>query len=938
MTEPRETAAGEVATASRPRHRRPGRVVPSATYRLQLRAEFGFRAAADVAAYLSRLGVSHLYASPYLQAAPGSQHGYDVVDPRRVNEELGGSVGHRRLSSTLGRLGLGQVLDIVPNHLAISGPENPWWWDVLENGQSSRYARYFDVEWDPPEARDRNVVLLPILGDHYGRVVEAGDLVLERHGAAVSLRYHEHLLPLSPRSLYRLLEPAAARTRSRDLAFLAAAFRALPRSTVTDRESLLRRHRDKEVLQGLLERLLDEQPQVRDAVDAELAGTSADPDALDALLSIQNYRIAYWRAAGRDLGYRRFFDITTLIGLRVEDKLVFKDSHARLRRWIDDGVLDGIRVDHPDGLLDPTTYTQRLRASLRRGWLVVEKILMPGESLPRDWPVDGTTGYDFLSDTVSLLVDPAAEAAFSELHARLTREPRSFDVITRETRDLVVRETLGSELNRLTAVFVAICENQRRFRDYTRHELHEALRAVVVSMPVYRTYARPDEGVISEQDRRIIDTAIAAAQEARPDIDPELLGFLGRILTLGVNGDAEGHLAGRFQQLSGAVMAKGIEDTAFYRYVRLVALNDVGCEPGRFGLDVEGYHAANAARAATWPATMLTTSTHDTKRSEDVRARLAVLSEMPERWRRIAERWMRRFRRRWRGTSFDPVIGYLAAQTIVGTWPIDTDRLAAYLLKAAREAKLRTAWTEPYAAYEASLEGFVRDILADASFVADVEHVLPPILRAGRVNALSQTLLKLTAPGVPDIYQGCELWDLSLVDPDNRQRVDFEQRDRLLADLEAALEVDPLRGPGPAAILTAADAGLPKLWLTRQALHLRRERRDLYGPEAAYRPLLVTGHAADHVVAFARAEAAVTIVPRHVHKLTRGRLGARLLPPASRWADTRVEIPAGRWRDHLTGERHVVRSAARTSPVDGTLPLDRVLRRFPVALLVKVDE
>ena len=410
------------------------------------------------------------------------------VASTRSSAALALIAGSRR---RLADAGLGQVLDIVPNHMAISGPENPWWWDVLENGPSSRYARYFDVDWDPPEARDRNTVLLPILGDHYGRVLEAGELQLERHGGSVSLRYHEHVLPLSPRSLYRLLGPAAARSRSAEMAMLADAFRALPRSTVTDRDSTLRRHRDKEVLQRLLARLLDEQPRARNALDAQLAETAADPDELDALLSIQNYRLANWRAAGRDLGYRRFFDVTTLIGLRVEDKAVFDDTHARLKRWIDRGVLDGIRVDHPDGLLDPTVYTQRLRRSLRRGWLVVEKILMPDESLPSDWPVDGTTGYDFLRDTIGLFVDPEAETAFTELHARLTGDDRSFEAVTRETRELVARDTLGSEVNRLTALFVDICENQRRFRDYTRHELHEALRAVAVSMPVYRPTCAP---------------------------------------------------------------------------------------------------------------------------------------------------------------------------------------------------------------------------------------------------------------------------------------------------------------------------------------------------------------------------------------------------------------------------------------------------------------
>ncbi|MEX1343706.1 MAG: malto-oligosyltrehalose synthase [Candidatus Limnocylindrales bacterium] len=911
--------------------RRLTRVVPSSTYRLQLRPAFGFSAAADVGRYLARLGVSHVYSSPYLQAAPGSEHGYDVVDPRRVNEELGGARAHRRMSNRLAEVGLGQVLDIVPNHMAISGPENPWWWDVLENGPSSRYAPYFDVDWDPPEARERNSVLLPILGDHYGRVVESGELQLERHGGTISLRYHEHVLPLSPRSLYRLLGPAAVRSRSNELAYLSDAFRALPRSSVTDRDSILRRHRDKEVLRAWLTRLLDERPRVRDALDAQLAATAADPDQLDGLLSIQNYRIAFWRSAGSELGYRRFFDVTSLIGLRVEDPAVFDDSHARLKRWIDRGVLDGIRVDHPDGLLDPTAYTQRLRRTARRGWLVVEKILMPGETLPSDWPVDGTTGYDFLRDTVGLFVDPDAEDALTELHRRVTGEEREFDAVTLETRALIARETLGSEVNRLAAVFVDICENQRRFRDFTRNEMQEAIIAVATSMPVYRTYARPREGEVSDADLAVIEQAVSSARERHPDIDPELLTFLADILSLRVSGEAEAELTERFQQFTGAVMAKGIEDTAFYRYLRLVALNDVGCEPGHFGTSIAAYHAANIERAAMHPTAMLTTSTHDTKRSEDVRVRIAALSEAPERWRRIAERWMRRFRRSWRGSDFDPTIGYLAAQTLVGAWPIDADRFAAYLLKAAREAKLRTSWTQPDAAYETALDRFSRSILADPAFVSEVERSIASFVRAGRVNSLSQSLLKLTSPGVPDIYQGTELWDLSLVDPDNRRAVDFELRERFLTDLEDALGSDPLRGPGADALLAAVETGLPKLWVIRQALALRGRRPGAFAPEASYRPLTSSGRAADHVVAFARADEIVTVTPRLPLRLARGRIGARLVAPATRWADTRVELPPGRWRDVLTGDRLRVTASSRG------LRVARVLGHFPVALLERED-
>ena len=413
-----------------PRRRDSGRgrrVIPSSTYRLQLRAGVDFADASRIAPYLARLGVSHVYSSPYLQAVSGSQHGYDVVDPHQVDADLGGARAHRRFSQTLGEVGLGQVLDIVPNHMAIIGSQNPWWWDVLENGPSSRYARYFDVEWDPPEARDRNQVLLPILGDHYGRIIEAGELRLERDGAIFHLRYHEHTLPLSPRSLDVILARAATRARSAELAFVADALRALPRSTTTDQASITRRHRDKRVLQGVLGRVLEEQPRAAAAVDDVLEEIATDADAIDELLMRQNYRIAYWRAAGRDLGYRRFFDISTLIGLRVEDPLVFDDAHSLVMRWTDRGVLDGIRVDHPDGLYDPTAYLKRLRAGARRAWIVVEKILMPGEELPQDWPVDGTTGYDFLNDVTHLLIDASAEPALTAINTRISGDDRDFE-------------------------------------------------------------------------------------------------------------------------------------------------------------------------------------------------------------------------------------------------------------------------------------------------------------------------------------------------------------------------------------------------------------------------------------------------------------------------------------------------------------------------------
>jgi (1->4)-alpha-D-glucan 1-alpha-D-glucosylmutase len=897
-------AAVAAPSVPKPRRRRHGRVVPTGTYRLQLRPDFGFAEASAVAPYLKRLGVSHVYSSPYLQAAHGSTHGYDVVDPRRVNAELGGSRAHRRFCTLLGELGLGQVLDIVPNHMAIPGAENPWWWDVLENGQASRYAPTFDVDWDPPEAYLRNRILMPILGDHYGRVLEAGQIRLERSGGSFRVRYFEHVLPLAPPSLPPILTAAAGRVRSAQLAFLAGVAGRLPPSTATDRASTMRRNRDKEILRRLLARLLAEEPKTADAVDEEIARINADVDALDALLGAQNYRLAFWRAAGRDLGYRRFFDVSGLIGLRVEDESVFADTHGLILRWLAGGVLDGIRVDHPDGLRDPLEYLDRLRAASRRGWIIVEKILAPGERLRANWPVDGTTGYDFLNLVGGLFVDPAGEPELTALNTEITGEGRDFAAVSRECRLLVLRDTLGSELNRLTALLLDVCEGHRRYRDYTRHELHEALREVAAGMPVYRTYVRGLAGVVAPEDETAVAAAVAAARTARPDLDPALFGFLGDILSLRVRGDLESDLVMRFQQLTGAVMAKGVEDTAFYRYLRLTSLNEVGGDPGRFGVSVAEFHRANEDRLERSAATMLTTSTHDTKRGEDVRVRISALSEIPAAWAAAAGRWRGYVARHSRGARIDGVTEYLIMQTLAGTWPIDGGRLTAYLVKASREARLRTSWTAPDKTYERAIGRMVQRLLADGEFVADVEAFVAPIVVAGRVSSLSQALLRLTSPGVPDTYQGTELWDLSLVDPDNRRPVDFAARERLLGELESGLT--------PEAILARWDEGLPKLWTVHRALRLRRARPDLFDARGTYRPIPATGSAAEHVVAFVRGDGAVTIVPRLTLSL-------------DGWGSTSLQLPAGSWHDELSGG----------STPGGPTRLATLLARFPVALLVR---
>jgi (1->4)-alpha-D-glucan 1-alpha-D-glucosylmutase len=813
-----------------------------------------------------------------------------VVDHTRLNAELGGPDGHARLSRALRERGLGQVLDVVPNHMAIAGRHNRWWWDVLENGTSSRYATYFDIAWDPPEPKLKNTILVPVLGDHYGRVLEAGQLALDRAGVRLLVRYYEHEFPIDPRSYDLVLGDG--------FADLGPAFAALPVLAPDDRAGALRRHRDAEVL---LARLADLGADAE--LDTRIALINAELDRLDALLERQNYRLARWQTAGFELDYRRFFDINSLVALRMEDPDVFADTHVRVLERVHAGVLDGLRIDHPDGLRDPLGYLDRLHHAAPRAWVVVEKVLEPGEHLPAAWPVAGTTGYDFLNRVLGLFVDRAAEPALTDAYARFAGQEASYREIAYRRKHLVMRQLLATDLSRLTEHFIRVCEGNRRYRDFTRHELSECLRETIACLPVYRTYVRPGEPV-SRADRAHVETALAEVGRRRPDLDPQLVRLLGRILLLEETGEHTAELVARFQQTSGPVTAKGVEDTALYVYHRLVALNEVGGDPARFGTPPAEFHTASAAAAEALPMGMLATSTHDTKRSEDVRARLAVLSELPEAWTAAVRRWSAINEHRRRDEQPDRNAEYLLYQTLVGAWPISADRVVAYMEKAVREAKAHTSWISPAPGYEDALRDFVTGALADPEFTADLEAFLPPVVEAGWVNSLAMKLICLTAPGVPDLYQGSELWDLSLVDPDNRRPVDFELRCRLLEELDAT---------GEEAARTAwrrRESGLPKLLLVSRALRLRAERPELFAG-GSYEPLPVTGARAAHVIAFWRGGAAATVVPRLTHRL------------AGDWSGTAVELPPGRWVDRLTSRWQE----------GGRAPVAELLADFPVALL-----
>lgn len=876
--------------------------IPHATYRIQFHPEFRFDDAADVADYLAALGVSHLYASPYLQAAPGSTHGYDVVDPARVNAELGGEEGHERLCRKLREVGLGQILDIVPNHMSIAGTRNHWWWDVLENGPASIYASYFDVEWKSPEERLSNKILLPILEDHYGCVLDGRLIRLEERLGRFVVRYHDHEFPVSPRSLELLLNSTAEKVGSDSLAFIADSLGRLPLPTITESERIHKSDRNKRVLLLQLERLLQEEPEVGEALIRTMEETNKDPDRLDALLEGQNYRLAYWRSASRDLGYRRFFDINTLIGLRAENENVFRDTHCLILKWLQVGALDGVRIDHPDGLRDPEAYLERLRKAAPEAWIVVEKILHPGEPLPDTWPVQGTTGYDFLNTVGTLFIDPGGEKPLTDFYAEFTGEETNYRLLAREKKHQVIHELLASDVNRLTEHVIQICERHRRYRDYTRYEVNEALREVIACFPVYRSYVRAEAGVSGQEDRKVIETATAAAISFRPELDPELFGFLKSLLLLEHRGDLETEFVMRFQQVTGPITAKGVEDTAFYTFNRFVALNEVGGDPGLFGVSVEQFHQAMVLASGSHPHAMLATSTHDTKRSEDVRARLAVLSEIPSAWIEAVRRWSSRNERYRKNGLPDRNTEYLIYQSLVGAWPIETDRLLPFLEKAMREAKVHTSWTRPDTDHEEAVKEFGRKLLEDHDFTKDMEGFTETIVTAGRVNSLAQLLVKLTAPGVPDIYQGMELWNLSLVDPDNRRPVDFALRRRLLSELDSKTVEE---------ILQRMEEGLPKMWVTRKGLELRKERSSSF-TGGGYRPLGVRGERADRVVAFLRGEECVTIVPRLAYGLS------------GKWGDTSVHLPQGRWKNRLTG-----------GLFEGEARLQDVWAAFPVALLAR---
>jgi (1->4)-alpha-D-glucan 1-alpha-D-glucosylmutase len=803
----------------------------------------------------------------------------------------------------LRRQELSQLMDIVPNHMAIRGGDNTWWWDVLENGPSSRYSGFFDVEWSRGSV---DKVLLPILGDQYGVELEEGKIALARDGGRFVVRYFEHENPVAPRSLGPILREAAERAVSPDLAFLADAFEELPLPGAGD-ETRKRRHRDKEVLARSLERLLDESAPLARLVDDVLASINADPDRLHETLERQNYRLAYWKLGNHELDYRRFFDIDSLLALRVEEDEVFDATHELTLQWLADGSVQGLRIDHIDGLYDPEAYLRRLREAAPRAWILVEKILERSESLPPGWPVDGTTGYDFLNHALRALTDPEGEEPLSRLWSELGPDETDFEAVVADCKRLVLEQALASDVSRLVGRLAAVVMKHRRHRDWSRHELGEALAEIVVAFPVYRTYVRPTGEGVSETDRKVIEAACETARSRRPDLDHRVFDFVESVLMLEWTEDEELELVMRLQQLTGPAMAKGLEDTAFYRYARFLALNDVGGDPAHFSETRDELHAWLGERQRLSPLSLNATSTHDTKRSEDVRARLAVLSEVPEDWRRHVQAWRERLARATRalGSSAtripEPQMEYALWQNLVGAWPISATRMSEYALKAARETKRHTSWVNPNGAYEEALADYVSALYEDAKLLEEVEAFVGTIADAGYRNSLGQALLKVLAPGVPDIYQGTELWDFSLVDPDNRRGVDFEVRRARLRSLGQRTTEE---------LWESRADGTVKLHVLTRLLHLRRRHGNGLGHEGGYRALEAGGPEEGRVIAFARGDAVVGVLTRWWQ-----RTGA---PP-----DATLALPEGRWTNVL----------ADSGPWEGEARVAELIGPLPVAAL-----
>ncbi len=1014
--------------------------LPTATYRVQLNSDCTFRDVEGIVPYLFTLGISDLYASPFLQARPGSRHGYDVVNHAALNSEIGTQEDLTSLRSALREHDMGLLADVVPNHMAASPLLNSWWQDVLENGPSSTFASFFDIDWMPLKPDLAHKVLLPVLGDQFGKVLEDGQLVVRYGDGSFWLEYFSQRFPLAPRSYSLILAQHLDDLRQQngedpadmqEFLSILTAIKNLPDRLETQADRLAERRREKEVIKRRLNDLIQKSPRIAEFVHEnvrQINGCPGQPesfDRLDELLQEQAYRLAFWSVASDEINYRRFFDINELAAICTESPQVFDETHRYLFELLDQGTITGLRIDHPDGLYDPRGYLHALQERrflqlchqklmstpsghmfaengdkqeaeqrLLELWradrdqrdaalplplfVVIEKILAHNETLPDDWPVHGTVGYDFLNAVNGVFVDVRGERPLTAFCARFTKASVDFEELAYQGKRLIVRMSMASELNVLGHRLDRISERNRWTRDFTLYSLTRALMEVIACFRIYRSYVQP--GRVLERDRRYVEEAVALAKRRNPAMDASIFVFVRDVLLLRFRENADDQerddivrFAGKFQQLTGPIMAKAVEDTIFYRFNRLVSLNEVGGEPARFGTSVEMLHRLNAARLPRMSSSLNATSTHDTKRSEDVRARINVLSEIPKEWQERVQKW-----HRWNRELKQHIDGiespsrnaeYLLYQTLVGTWPNEipsgqaaatyVTRLQQYMQKVVREAKVHTSWISPNEAYETSIANFVSGVLDQgrrSAFLNSLHDFATKVADHGRWNSLSQLVLKMTSPGIPDFYQGTESWNLTLVDPDNRQPVDFaahrDRLDDLLADMasalgqstpaqaietwldqQAALEAgvaDHVR-TFVARLLDERCDGLIKLFVTMIGLRIRRQCPALFSC-GAYEPLSVTGSGADHLMAYSRRHGPQTlmvVVPR----LTASLCGFGGGPPIGEiWGDTQIQLSPECAKPSL--KNVLTRSRVECEETAHTLAIRDVLRQLPLAILL----
>jgi len=959
--------------------------IPVTTYRLQFNRHFRFQDAKRIIPYLFALGISDLYASPYFKAREGSLHGYDIVDHNSLNPEIGTEEEYNEMTEELRKYGMGQILDIVPNHMCIASRENLWWMDLLENGPSSIYADFFDIDWDPVKRELRNKILIPVLGDQYGNVLENQELRLFFEEGAFFVCYYEYRFPIIPKTYIDILQH-----RIKDLEGLLSpedphfieslsimtALNYLPPCTETRKEKIDERYREKEIIKKRLRDLCHKSSEVRAFIDENVKifnGIRGNPqsfDLLDQILNKQVYRLSFWRVATEEINYRRFFDINELGAIRMENPAIFEETHRLIFRLIREGKVTGLRVDHPDGLYNPLEYFKLLQqhcliqtytgsagspdSHYKPFYIVGEKILTRGERMPEDWPIFSTTGYVFLNTLNGVFIDTAHAKAFDEIYARFIKTKLNFADVVYLKKKLIMKVAMSSEVNTLGYYLDRISEKNRHTRDFTLNSLIAVIIEVVALFPVYRTYITA--AGVTDRDRRYIEIAVSRAKRKNPAVSESVFDFLKAVLLLNYPADLTENdrrewldFVMRFQQITGPVMAKGVEDTTFYIYNRLVSLNEVGGSPDRFGTPLEAFHGQNIERIKFWPHALIATSTHDTKRSEDVRARINVLSEIPDEWHDCLIRW-RRWNKKKKGlvegqAAPDPNEEYLLYQTLVGAYPVEPmdgarrdefkKRIQDYMVKAVREAKINTSWISPNTPYEEALIHFTDTTLSntpDNPFLKDFEPFQKKVSGYGMYNSLSQTLLKITSPGVPDFYQGTEIWDFSLVDPDNRRPVNYETRTRMLEELRKRESEIPLPELAREMTIQKGD-GKIKLYLTYKALYFRRAKRELF-EKGEYAPLEARGEKANHVIAFSRGlndARAIIIVPRFL---------TGLVPqpqdlPTGRdiWGDSSLVIAVGEdgehYRNVFTGETVTV------SQCNGVhvLYLSEIFSNFPVALL-----